>query len=304
MSGGKIFTQRLQKNLIRMAMKRNLLIVLSISLLILILACITSPGSTQVQQIPTININTLQVSIAQTAQAAVSMTSAAVNNTPLIPPPTDLLITPTATLIPPTRISPPEEGTFLAKQENGTTQFFDQSAGYNLVIPAGWAAIRVKGPEYSEVFASAATKSAEFQAAIKNTQSQNGDVFRLFAFNMKDVITSNQFFTNMNFVWDIQDNGSLDETVKKIESQYPKIFPGMKIVNIGVITTAKGIPYGLIESTTTIKNDSGQGVTIYQKQAVFNLHNGKLYINLSVPAELKDPAIQDFDLVLFEFYLK
>jgi hypothetical protein len=281
-------------------MKRNLFAVLILT--IFFFACILPNGFTQPESVPTFDFNSLSTTIALTAQAAVAQTFAA--TTPTSVPPTKILGTPTATLIPPTRISPPDEGTYLSEQDDGSTLFFDQIAGYNLSIPAGWTPVRVNGPEYSEALISAASASAEFQAALKNTQDQNGDVFRLFIFNMKEDYTASQFILNINIVWDQQDGSSLDETMRKIESQYPKIFSGIQILPSRIFTTGRNIPCGLIESTWLAKNSTGGELSIYQKQAVFKLRVGTLVITLSAPSEIKDSVTRDFDRVFFDLSVK
>ncbi len=150
----------------------------------------------------------------------------------------------------------------------------------------------------------AESASAEFQTALKNTQTQNGDVFRLFAFNLEEGSAANPFIMNMNFVWDKQDTNSLEDAMKKIESQYPIIFPGIQITNLGIYPTAKNIPSGLIESTWGTKSATGQEISIYQKQAIFKLRAGTLAITLSVPTQLKELTNQSFDFVISSTIIK
>lgn len=284
-------------------MKRKQTILFTLSLFLF--ACIFPMEATQPAVLhPTTDANSLSIVIAQTGQAANAQTQAAITPTNTIPP-TELVISPTATLIPPT-FALPEQGTYLSKQENGSTQFFDQTAGYDLVIPSGWIAVRVKGPEYTEALtlAASASASAEFQTALKNTQGQNADVFRLFAFNLKESSTASPFIMNMNFVWEQQDTNTLEEAMKKIESQYPKIFPGIQIINLGIYPTTKNIPGGLIESVWITKNASGQEISIYQKQAIFKLRTGTLAITLSVATQLRETTTQIFDLVISSLNIK
>lgn len=284
----------------RTDMKLNFFAVLAVSLFLF--ACILPSGSSQPEAAPTFDVGILSTNVAQTANAAASQTQAGITPTLTISP-TETRIPSTATLAPPTPILP-TEGTFLSKQDNGTIQFFDQTAGYELILPTSWIAIRVKGPEYFEAIVLEGTSSAEFQSALKNTQKQNGDVFRLFAFNLKANNVASSFIMNMNFVWDQQDTNSLSEAMKKIESQYPKIFPGIQITYLGTFTTPKNVQGGVIESTWVTKNSAGQDVSIFQKQAIFKLRTGTLALTLSVPSELKELPTQDFDFVISNLIVK
>ncbi len=281
-------------------MKKDLIAISVIS--ILVFACILPLETTQSPAAPTTDSSALLTFVVQTIQAASTQTQAVItpSNTPA---PTETINPPTATLMPPTAVLP-EAGTFLVRLENGTTQFFDQTAGYELIIPTNWIAIRVKGPEYFEALKMAELAASEFQAALKNTQKQNEDVFRLFAFNMEESNATSPFIMNMNLVWDQQDESSLEEVVKKIESQYPKIFPGIQITNLDIAPTAKNIPGGVIESIWVTKNASGQEFSIYQKQVVFKLHRGTLTITLSVPGQLKDATIPYLDFVVNNLIVK
>jgi hypothetical protein len=71
-----------------------------------------------------------------------------------------------------------------------------------------------------------------------------------------------------------------------------------------MFTTPKNVEGGVIESTWVTKNSAGQDISIFQKQAVLKLRTGTLAITLSVPSELQELPVQDFDFVISNLIVK
>src|SRR5688572_27565865 len=107
------------------------------------LACVI-PGISPVQPIPTADTR-LDVIIAETVSSAQTQTQQAL---PAELATTTSTIAPTITSTPRVSVT----GTTLVIREDQSTVFVDYKAGFELVIPTGWLAVRVNEPEYYAAF--------------------------------------------------------------------------------------------------------------------------------------------------------
>ena len=101
-------------------------------------------------------------------------------------------ISPTAEIVP--------SGTTLTVQEDGSTLFVDERAGYAVTVPAGWLAVGVNKQEFLDAF----TLPPEMQTFLLSIQNKDPNTFRLFAVDTLNGHFQDGFFTNMNYIWDAQ----------------------------------------------------------------------------------------------------
>jgi hypothetical protein len=254
-------------------------------LLTFMLACAV-PGlqSGPVPAAPTADSTLLATIVAETVSAAILQTEQALTPTPV----------PTATL--PVTVS----HSLLVIQQDSSTLYVDQRAGYQITIPFGWLAVRVNEPEYRDSFSLAVAANQYVQASLQSIQGRDPDTFRLFAFDVREDHVQKQFVTNLNFVWDPQSSISLDtdEQLKAGAAQSAQSLPGLEVLSTAISSTSSGIPVGLIESKLPTQNASGADILIFQKQVIFNAKTGLVVITLSTGEGLKDSIFPEVDAML------
>jgi hypothetical protein len=227
-------------------------------------------------QLSTMVAQTVSTALAQTAQAHLSDTPAP---------------TPTATTL---------SGSLLAIQDDGSTFFVDQRAGYEVTIPFGWLAVRVKEQEYQDSFSRPVSANEYIQASLLSIQYHDPDKFRLDVFDVRETHIQKQFVTNLTFAWNEQDPISLDtdEELQARAAQARETLPGLEILSTSISATTNAIPFGVIESQVTVQNSLGADMAIFQKQVIFNAKTGSITITLSTVEELKATVFPEVDAML------
>jgi len=268
-------------------MPRKQILLIALSLLISMLACAAPAAQTVSAPPPTVDAGQLATMVAETVSAALAQTEQAGPTSTPTPEPTSTL--------PPGAI-----GSLLAIEQDSSTLFTDQRAGYEAAIPFGWLAVRVNGPEYLDSFSLAAAANEHIQDSLLAVQNEDPDNFRLFVFDVREAHVKNEFVTNMNFVWD--EAGSIsfdtDEDLKASAARSVEALPGLEILSTKISATANSLAYGLIESKFTWKNPSGEDMVVFQNQALFNASTGAMVITVSTVEELKDMVFPEFDSML------
>lgn len=260
----------------------------ALALLTTVLACAVPGLPSASQPMPTPDTR-LEIIVAETVSAALAQTQQAAP-TPTAPP--------TPTFMP--TVSPTPEtvlpGSTLAAQEDGSTFFADERAGYEITVPAGWLAVGVNKQEFLDAFSLA----PEIQNFLLSIQNRDPNTFRLFAIDTLDGHFQDGFFTNINFIWDEQNTALLrnEDGLKAGIAQLAGAAPEPEILSTTPATTSSGISVVFIESKYTMKNSSTMDIVIFQKQVIFNARTGTIAVTLSTVEGLKDTVFSVFDAML------
>ena len=251
------------------------------------------PSASTPAPAPFVKPGRLETMVAKTVSAAITQTEKA---RPTLRPTS----TPTPTISATTTSSAPQtipSGSTLTVQTDGSTVFADDRAGFEITIPAGWLAVRVKEQEYLDAFSLAEAADEQVQKTLLSIQNQNPDKFRLFSFDVQKKHIQKEFVSNFNFVWDSQGSIDLDndKELKTGEAQLMKAQPALEILTTKISSNKNTVPLGLIESKFTAKNSSGTNIVISQKQVIFNAKTGTIVLTLSTLEDLKDTIFPEFD---------
>jgi len=261
-------------------------------LLLTILACAIPSQPTAPLPAPTVDTSgILSTMVAETVSAAIALTEQAVPTPTLVP---TTIPTPTATIAPAAEIIP--SGSTLTVQEDGSTLFVDERAGYEITVPAGWLTVRIDQQEYRD----ASTLVLEVQPFLLSIQNNDPNIFRLFAIDMQNGFSQDVFFTNTNFIWDEQNISLLknDDGLKAGIAQLAEVAPEPEILYVSIPTTLSGVSAIFIESKYTVKNPSNQEIVILQKQVFFSVKTGSVAITVTTVEGLKDAVFAAFDAML------
>jgi hypothetical protein len=264
--------------------------LLAIAVIFLIaLACalpdLSVSGSTPVE-----DAVLLQTMVAETVAAALSQTAQA-----SIPLSTPTSAEPALTEMP--TAGPSGSGSTLVVQDDGTTLFTDQRAGFEVTVPAGWLALRVNEQEYYDAWSLAVASDPSIQQSLTFIRSQNPNVFRLFGLDVQDGHLQSGFVTNLNIVWEELDDLSLedDSDLQEMAAELPQSISGLQVISVELATTSGGIPIGIIESRATLQTVSGTNILSILKQVVFKPRTGSVVISLTTIEALGDVVVPPFD---------
>jgi hypothetical protein len=201
----------------------------------------------------------------------------------------------------PTPKSSPSQST-LTKQSDGSVLFSDERAGYEIKLPAGWLAVRVKEQEYLDAFSLVEAANTNIQQSLLSVQTEDPNVFRLLAIDTNAVHIQNDFVSDMRFVLNGQKTISLssDADLQAIAREIPTsatVFR-FEVTSVKIITSASGIQFGVIEAKSSFENAAGAEVAIYQKQVFFNVKAGMQSIIFTTVTDLKQTILPAFDTML------
>ena len=256
------------------------------------LACVLpgqSPASVP-QPTPDTRLGTM---VAETVSAAIELTQQAVPTE--IPPPT---ATPEPTATPTTEAS--GAGSILAVQDDGSTLFTDENAGYRITIPAGWLAVRVNEKEYFDALLLPQAADEHIQAALQSIQNQDPKTFRLLVVDILDGHVQNDIVTNVNFIWEPQKTFSLDddEDLEALADELPSTVDGLTVKSTGFVILPSGVMHGEVQSEIGRKNALGEEVLLYQKMTIFNLKTGTLVVTFTTDAWFSETTLPIFNGML------
>ncbi|MBI3153430.1 MAG: hypothetical protein HYZ21_14960 [Chloroflexi bacterium] len=261
-------------------------------LLTTILACAVPGLPAASQPAPTPDTR-LDMMVAETVSAALAQTQQAVP-TPTAPP--------TSTPEPTATPTPEEDssGSALTKADDGYTLFADFNAGYEISVPTGWLAVRINQQEYLDAWLLPELTNPALQRSLSSIENLNPDELRLFALDIQEGHAETGFVTNINFLWNEQDDMSLedDTDLKEIAATLPVALPGLELLSTEISATSNGIPIGMITSKTPATTLEGVGIVIFQKQVFVKVRVGTLSITLSTTEELRDTILPTFDAMV------
>jgi hypothetical protein len=271
-------------------MKKQTRFILALALLWMgMLACAIPGQTTASPSAPTIAPGQLETAVAEKVSAALAQTEQAV-----IPSPT---IRPTVTKAPPTPT--PIAQSSITQQEDGTTLFVDDKAGFQITLPPGWLPVRNDQPEYLDAFSLSEAASPLVQTALTDIQELDPNVFRLFVFDLQDGHILNGFVTNIRFFIDPEQTLTLDTegAIREIYTSLPNAPSDATIKSASTFTTLNEIPAGIVELEMPHNTDEAN-TTLYQKQVYLNLREGSLFIVFTTEINLKDATLPFFDTMV------
>lgn len=273
-------------------MKKQRGLFATLILLTATLACVI-PGTQTASTIPPTPDTRLGTMVAETVSAAVELTALAA---PTETPP------PTATLEP--TVTPTPEisgaGSTLTAQDDGSTLFVDERAGYQLRVPTGWLAVRVNEQEYYDAFQLSVLANERLTAALQSIQNLDPATFRLFVLDIDEEHIQNDIVTNVNLVWDPQTTISFDteDDLQSLADELPATVQGLTVTSVNIIVPISGVPYGEIQSEISGLNTAGVPVRLYQKMAVFKLKTGTLVVTFTTEGGFTETTLPLFDGML------
>jgi hypothetical protein len=256
------------------------------------LACVV-PGMESASTIPPTPDTRLGTMVAETVSAALAETALAAS--PETPSPTP---SPEPTAVPAAQYELP--GSALETQEDGSTLFVDENAGYQITVPAGWLAVRVNEKEFYDAFLLPEVADERMQSALQGIQEQDPASFRLFVLDTMEGHVQNEIVTNVNLIWDPRAAFSFEseDDLQDIASQLPLQVDGLSVISAQVVVPPSGIVYGEIESEIGGLNALGQQVVLYQKIAIFNLKAGALIVTFTTESGFTDATLPLFEGML------
>jgi hypothetical protein len=271
-------------------MKKQRGLFATLILLTAALACVI-PGTQTASTIPPTPDTRLGTMVAETVSAAVELTALAAPTE--TPPPT-----PEPTVTPTPEIS--GAGSTLTAQDDGSTLFVDERAGYQLTVPAGWLAVRVNEQEYYDAFQLSVLANERLTAALQSIQNLDPATFRLFVLDIDEEHIQNDIVTNVNLVWDPQTTISFDteDDLQSLADELPATVQGLTVTSVNIIVPISGVPYGEIQSEISGLNTAGVPVTLYQKMAVFKLKTGTLVVTFTTEGGFTETTLPLFDGML------
>jgi hypothetical protein len=261
------------------------------SLLIASLACNLSGLSTPSSN-NTLDPNSLSTIVAGTANAAAAQTALA---KPLT---SSQLGTPTETVAPASTATATPQlifsayDTALGQQADGSTLFVDKHLGYELVIPAGWTAFRINESEFYKLWTLPAIKETIVQGNLTSIQSMDPNIFRLFAFDLRDGHFQSDVLTNTDVSWS-QTVNSYSEDVSGLQKAYSTMYTSTKLLTSKTETNSSNLEVNITELAIT------DGKTkIYEKLIIFKVKaGGILMIRTDTPDNLKALISPDIDQI-------
>ncbi len=259
------------------------------------MAACTIPGSEGQSNsvIPTIGMGQLETAISGTSSAAIALTSQASSPTPY---PT---VAPTVT---PAFKSLEASESALIKQPGGATYFIDARAGYSIMAPPGWVAIRINQPEYYDAILLPEMANPNFQTFLNTFNNKDPNIFRLAAVDTRNEHIVSAQATHIVFEWLQDKNLSLasESDLKEMSGKYAAsegFVP--RATSISILMLPSELKIGMIEWEIMQTNAAGAVTFVYQKQAVFPKKTGGLTtIWFSTEFSLKDSILPEFDAML------
>jgi hypothetical protein len=273
-------------------MKKQRGLFATLILLTAALACVI-PGAQTASTIPPTPDTRLGTMVAETVSAAIELTALAVPTE--TPPPTT---TPEPTVTPTPEIS--GAGSTLTAQDDGSTLFVDERAGYQITVPTGWLAVRVNEQEYYDAFQLSVLANERLNAALQSIQNLDPNTFRLLVVDIDEEHIQNDIVTNVNLVWDPQNTISFDseDGLQALADELPSTVQGLTVSSVDIIVPPNGAPYGEIQSEINGLNTAGAPATLYQKMTVFKLKTGMLVITFTTEGGFTETTLPAFESML------
>ncbi|HXQ32848.1 MAG TPA: hypothetical protein VN843_02380 [Anaerolineales bacterium] len=241
-------------------------------MLMTIAACVI-PGQTT-QPAPIANPNTVETSIAGTAQVSIQET--------LVPIKT---LVPTEAFTPTSIIS--SYGTSLSKREDDSTLFIDHTAKVQIIFPSNWMAIRVGEPEYYRVWEKEGTQNPALFKAISAIQNLDLNSFRITAFDTHPEHILYENLPKINVVFLADDPRTLQQIETDERSRRPAL-ADYKYLPSEILRTASGLETLMIQNQWSAATPANQLYTGHYRGYIFKAPGGTVAIDLFIPLEMKE----------------
>ncbi len=264
-------------------------------LLMTALACVVPGLSTASQPVPTPDTR-LGTMVAETVSAALELTLQAVPTSTLPPTPTpEPTFTPTPQVVP--------AGSALTKNDDGFITFIDMKGGYQFAISDAWLPLRINEQEFLDAWLLPIASDPAFQRLLGSVQNQDPARFRLFAVDANEEHIDGGFVTNINFLWEDQEELSLEDSdgLTQVADALPDSLPGIEVLAIQINTLEDATPFGVITSRLPATTLDGEDVVIAQKQVFFDLPVGTLVVTLSTTETWQETIEPSFDEMIETF---
>ena len=251
---------------------------------------------------PTADTSRIPTMVAATVAAAIMQTEQAQPMSTL-PPSSVITFTPTSAPVEEDPAPPASSSqSTLTKQEDGSTHFVDERAGYEITLPAGWLTVRISEQEYLDSFWLQEAANTHIQQALLNVQFEDPNVLRLLALDTQPSHIQNEFVTDIHFVLDEQKNISLssDANLQAIAAGIPassEVFR-FEVTSVKIVTSASGMQFGEIDTKSSFTNSTGVEVAIYQKRVFFNSKVGTQSIIFTSATNMEESLLPVFDSML------
>lgn len=270
---------------------------IALTFLTAIIACVVPGLPTASAPAPMVEPGRLETMVAETVSVAIAQTEQA---QPTLRPTSTSTSTPISSATS-TLETIPSDST-LTIQDNGSTIFRDDRAGYEITIADGWLAVRVNEQEYFDALTSAEAADPNIQESLQGIKTRDPNTLRLLAIDTQDGHLQSEFVTDINFIWDEQKEVSFDsdedlQAMAEELSAAPSAFR-FEIVSTRIITTANGIQFGVIEAKSSFTDASDAKVNIHQKQIFFKAKTGTQSIIFTTVESLKETTLPAFDVML------
>ena len=240
---------------------------------------------------PTTDPGRLETMVAATVSAAIAETEQA-RPTPTLVSNSEPTQTATA--------EPITSGSTLTLQDDGSTVFVDERAGYQITIPDGWLAVRVNEKEYYDAWNLAEAADPNIQAILLDMKAADPNIHRLRVIDTQDGHIQSDFVTDISFNLNEQRAFNSIEDLQAIANELPDAPSAFsfEVATVQTIIAPSGIQFGVIEATSSFTNTSGDLVNIYLKQIVFKVKNGSQSVVFLTVEGLKESTLPAFDSMI------
>ncbi len=272
-------------------MRRPTFVLLIVVLFLSALAC----GISQPAEANPSDPNAIYTIVAGTANAAAAQTEQANPAVQTSLPPATAADSTTPTATPASVLS--AEGTSLVKQSDGSYLFVDQAAGYSIIVPAGWLAVRVNEQEFMKAWNLPEAADPKVQYFLTQIQNSDPGIYRLFGVDTQPAHLQGDFAATFNIEWDHNNNNTLTQTIDNLKKILPQSNLKSKILYADIGQNSSKVQMGIMELNSNTFTASGKKIQIYQKLVLFKLKNGILLFTLSATSDLKDVLLPGFDLM-------
>ncbi len=264
------------------------------AILIAGLACaqsgLSGPGSTA-----PLDANSLATAVAGTASAAAAET-AQINLLKNF----QATLTARAMVASGTMVLTPQvstEGTSLVKQGDGSYLFTDQEAGYSIMVPSVWLAMRTNEQDISSARILLANADPQIQKTLSTLQTSDPKVYRLIAIDTSSSDLETGYVSYLLVYWTKNDPLTIEQNIDEAKKSFSKSSPPIKVTYADMGSTSTHLPMGVMETSSKIPTTSKQTASLYQKIIILKSKNGTLVFNLNTVAQLKDKFVPAFDLM-------
>jgi len=158
--------------------------------------------------------------------------------------------------------APVMTGTAIEQTPEGTTRYSDYDAGFEIVFPVGWLAVRPNSDEFNATLANVGANTMLQDQMTTDQTGYEAKFDRLFAYPLRPDIQNDVIFGFSKLAWNPEDATTIDDyTMGKLveDLESPDGIPGFRA---GVVQLHEDGSFNMIEISGRWTLDDGQGNTI------------------------------------------